>query len=256
MALTLNIEQFIAIDADPSGTAHRFTKYVAKMELLFTLVFRKSDGSPYAPADKEKNAMMLFRGGEDMMNLYKHVGKVKDNDSFETAIKKAKDALSKHTNSVVQRNLLLSRFSQGSTSFEKWSVEISNVAKLIDYKDYDLQTAVADAIALQTSNQKLHEKNLNDNLSYDEMMVVGVSKEQSEKVAFLLAGTSHTSRGYDTQEEVRRLQSENKKLKNRMQQYKQQSCQRCGYETCQNGNKCCWKDLFKVQETRPFCTSM
>ena len=58
--MALNIEPFISIDADPSGTANRFDKYVEKMELLFTLVFRKSDGSPYTPTDKGKMQCCCF----------------------------------------------------------------------------------------------------------------------------------------------------------------------------------------------------
>ena len=48
--------------------------------------------------------------------------------------------------------------------------------------------AVIDAIILQTSNDKLREKALDSNVSYDKIMSLGVSKEQSEKGAALLSG--------------------------------------------------------------------
>ena len=54
----LNIEPFGASDADPGGTLSKFQTYVDRMKLLFDLVFRKADGSPYKPSDKEKKAML------------------------------------------------------------------------------------------------------------------------------------------------------------------------------------------------------
>ena len=165
MAFALHIEPFLSSDADPGGTLSRFTRYVERMQQLFQLVFRKGDGSPYSPSDAEKKAMLLFRGGDDMQNLFDHVGKVVEGDSFQEAVKKIENALKGRTNSVVQRNMLLTRFPQGSKSFDKWSVEVSNAAKLIDYSNYDWKMAVVDAIVLQTSNDKLREKTLDSNVS-------------------------------------------------------------------------------------------
>ena len=129
MALTLHIEAFVSSDADPGGTLSRFTRYVERMKQLFQLVFRKADGSPYSPSDAEKKAMLLFRGGDDMQNLFDHVGKVVEADSFDNAVAKIENALKSRTNSVVQRNMLLTRYPQGLKSFDKWSIEISNAAK-------------------------------------------------------------------------------------------------------------------------------
>ena len=151
MAFALHIEPFIASDADPGGTLSRFTRYVERMKQLFQLVFRKGDGSPYNPSDAEKKAMLLFRGGDDMQSLFDHVGKVVEADSFDVAVTKIESALKGRTNSVVQRNMLLTRYPQGTKSFDKWSIEVSNAAKLIDYSNYDWKMAVVDAIILQTS---------------------------------------------------------------------------------------------------------
>ena len=106
----------------------------AAMELLFQLVFRKADGTPYKPSDAEKKAMLLFKGGEDIKTLFQHVGKVFDTNTYEEAVKKNSDGLSERTNRVVQRNMLHSDFRQGSKSFEKWSQKVSNAAKLISYE--------------------------------------------------------------------------------------------------------------------------
>ena len=227
MALALHIEPFVASDADPGGTLSRFTRYVERMKQLFQLVFRKADGSPYSPSNAEKKAMLLFRGGDDMQSLFDHVGKVVDADSFDDAVTKIENALKSRTNNVVQRNMLLTRYPQGSKSFEKWSVEVSNAAKLIDYSNYDWKMAVVDAIVLQTSNEKLREKALFGNVTYDRLMSLGVAKEQSEKGSALLSGNKIK------EEEVAKLQESLKK-----QQLKGSKCSRCGYERCPGSKRC------------------
>ena len=88
---TFNIDSFRSLDANPSGTLQRFQAYTERMELLFQLVFRKADGTPYKPSDAEKKAMLLFKGGEDMKTLFQHVRKVFDTDTYEEAVKKISD---------------------------------------------------------------------------------------------------------------------------------------------------------------------
>ena len=98
-------------------------------KLILELAFRKADGTPYEPCDKEKKAMLLFRGGDDMKDLYEHVGADTDIDTFDAAVTKIRKGLQGRTN-VVQRNLLLASYPQGTKSFERWSKEINNAAKL------------------------------------------------------------------------------------------------------------------------------
>ena len=93
-----------------------------------------------------------------MKNLFQYVGKVEDDNTYAQAIEKIKKGLSDRTNKVGQRNLLLADFPQGTKSFEKWSQEISNSAKLISYEDYDWKQAAVDGILLQTSNARLRER--------------------------------------------------------------------------------------------------
>ena len=86
------------------------------MELLFQLVCRKADGTPYKPSDAEKKAMLLFKGGEDKKTLFQHVGEVLDTDTYEQAVKKIGGGLSEQAYKIVQRNMLISNFPQGSKS--------------------------------------------------------------------------------------------------------------------------------------------
>ena len=69
-------------------------------------------------------------------------------------------------NSVIQRNMLLADFSQSKKSFQKWSGEVINAARL---NNYNWQKAVVDTVILQTSMPKLFERALQDNVSYNEL---------------------------------------------------------------------------------------
>ena len=45
----INISTFKSIDANPGETLERFKDYEDEMNLLFQLVFRKSDGTAFPP---------------------------------------------------------------------------------------------------------------------------------------------------------------------------------------------------------------
>ena len=102
-----SLPPFKTIDANPGGTLKRLNEYVAQLELLFQLAFRKADGTAYAPPEAEKKAMAILKGGKDMRTLFEAA------DTFEQAIQKIKDKLSGRTNKTVQRNMLLCSNPQG-----------------------------------------------------------------------------------------------------------------------------------------------
>ena len=239
-AANLTIEAFKSVDLQPGATLKVFDRYIERLELVFLLVFRKADGTPYDPSDKEKKAMLLLKGGDDMKNLFKYVGQIADSDSFEDTVKKIRKGLGDRTNKVVQRNLLLADFPQGNKSFEKWSQEVANAAQLISYEDYDWKQAVVDAILLQTSSTKLRERALQENTSYEDLMRIGVAKEQSARGAALLEKASGSSSQGRTkvEEEVRRLHHENQELRSRVNQTAEKKCMRCGRSSCTQDSKC------------------
>ena len=235
----INLESFKAVDANPGATLQLFNRYVDRLSLLFELVFRKADGTPYIPTDREKKAMLLLKGGDDMKNLFQYVGKVEDADSYDDVIRKIKKGLGERTNKVVQRNLLLANFPQGNKSFEKWSQEVANAAQLISYEQYDWKQATVDAILLQTSSPKLRERALQENTSYDDLMRMGVTKEQSARGAALLeqaSGGSSSHSKVKIEEEVRKLQFENQQLRSKFS--RSGGCNRCGSDSCGGGTKC------------------
>lgn len=61
------------------------------MELLFQLVFRKSDGTAYAHSDRKKKVLLLFKGGQDMEDLFQDAGKALDEDNYAQTVKKKED---------------------------------------------------------------------------------------------------------------------------------------------------------------------
>ena len=245
-----SVPPFAAADADPGGTLKRFQEYITQMELVFDLAFRKSDGTAYTPSEAEKKSMTLLKGGKDMRTLFEHVGEVVAGDSFAAAVKKVEDKLKGRTNKTVQRNMLLCNNPQGNTTFEKWSQRLAEAAKLIDYNGDNWKAAVVDAILLQTSNKKLRERALQEEITYEELIKLGIAKEQSQKGAALLeqaAGFSgHSGTSQDTtniQERVRRLELENSKLKKRNRKGKSKPkvakpCTRCAEISCNGGTKC------------------
>ena len=246
-----SVPPFAAADADPGGTLKRFQEYIAQMELVFDLAFRKSDGTAFTPSDAEKKSMTLLKGGKDMRTLFEHVGEVVTEDTFAAAVRKIEDKLKGRTNKTVQRNMLLCNNPQGSTSFEKWSQRLAEAAKLIDYDGYNWKAAVVDAVLLQTSNKKLRERALQEEITYEELIKLGIAKEQSQKGAKQLeqaAGFSCQSGAsndpIDVHEKVRRLQLENSKLKKKKRksrESKSQSdkpCTRCAEISCNGGTKC------------------
>ena len=111
--------------------------------------------------------------GNDMRDLFQHVGYVTNEDDYKTSIDKIRKGLQSRTNAVVHRNFLFANFPQGTKSFESWSKEISNAAKLINLEGYDWKQATVDSMILQTSNPKLCERALQDNANYEDLLKFG-----------------------------------------------------------------------------------
>ena len=104
--------------------------------------------------------MMFLKGGHDMKNLFQHVGNVLEKDTFEEAVKKIENGPEASTNKVVPQNMLLSNLPLGAKSFERWSQEISNAARFINYNNFNWTQAAVNVMILQTSCPKLRKQAL------------------------------------------------------------------------------------------------
>ena len=148
MSFSLGSGTFKALDASPGGTLKLFDKYIQNIKLVFELAFWK-DGTPFEPLDKEKKAILLFCGRDDMKDLFEHVGAVTDADTF--------TGLQGRTNNVRQRNLPLRTICR---ELNHLNAEQKKSEMPPNYENYDWKQAAVDAILLQTSNPKLRERPL------------------------------------------------------------------------------------------------
>ena len=87
-------------DADPEGTLELFERYCESMSRAFRLNRRTNPttGARVEFDDTDKKDIIQLEGGVDMQDLFKHVGKVLDEDTYQQAINKIKDALKKRGN--------------------------------------------------------------------------------------------------------------------------------------------------------------
>ena len=83
---SVNPGPFKAVAADPEGTLERLEDYCRTMEMVFRLSRRvTSTGTKIDFDDSEKKDMIQIEGGEDMMQLFRFVGKVQDTDATPTS---------------------------------------------------------------------------------------------------------------------------------------------------------------------------
>ena len=117
-------------------------------------------------------------------------------------------------------------FHKAQRSFEKWSKEISNAGKLKDFTDYDRTQAAEDVRILQTSSPNLRERTLQKNVKHDELIKLGIAKEQSQKVEAMLEIANGKDPHPETRysQEVRCMKLQNAKLKARIPG---KFCERC-----------------------------
>ena len=230
---------FKSKDAEPEATLEAFSDYCETMERVFRLTRRihPTTGAKIEYDDAEKKDLILVEGGEDMQDLFRHVGLVEDGDTYAGAVEKVKTALRKRGNRTAAVFKLFNGHAQGSQSFESWHRGVHKAAKLIDWTGYDADKAAVDAIITQTSSTKLQQKGLQENPAYLELVDIGISQEQAKKKSNKLPdGESET---------VSRLKQENKSLKKRLSGGGDsgggkvtKKCDRCCSGRCKGGSSC------------------
>ena len=126
-----------------------------------------------------KNILIMF-GQKDMETLWKHVGKVTDEDNFEAALKKIEEGITGQTNQAVSRHKLFTKMNQGDKDFASWFVTIREQAMRCNFENYNADTATRDAILFQTSDTKLQREILSKDLYMDATIKAGLALEQSK----------------------------------------------------------------------------
>ena len=232
---------FKSKDAEPEATLELFDDYCENMERVFRLTRRihPTSGAKIDYDDAEKKDLILVEGGEDMQNLFKHVGLVEDEDTYKEAVDKIKNALKKRGNRNSAVFKLFNGHPQGGQSFEAWHREVYKAAKLIDWAGYNHEKAAVDAIITQTSSPKLRQRAIQENPDYLALVDLGISQEQAKKKSTKLPdGEAET---------VNRLKLENKKLKSKLKSgsgaggkdsSSSKRCEKCCIGKCKGGSSC------------------
>ena len=116
--------------------------------------------------DKEKKDINRLEGGRDMVNLYKYVGRVNDEDSYDASLEKIRKALKGRGNRTAAVFKLFTGMPKGEKSFDAWHKKVYEAAKQVDWDGYNAEVAAVDAIVMQTKSTKLQQKAIQDNPSY------------------------------------------------------------------------------------------
>ena len=230
---------FTVKDADPEETLERFELYLEAMKKAFRLNRRvhPTTGAKVEFDDQDKKDIIQLEGAHDMVDLFKHVGKVQEGDTYDEAIEKIRRALRGRGNRTAAVFKLFTGMAQGGRSFDLWHKKVYEAAKQVDWEGYNAETAAVDAIVMQTKSAKLQQKAIQDNPSYEELVKLGISQEQAKKKADTLPdGDSEATRAL--QSEVRRLTDKLGKVGAQHQGYEGKNCSRCLLVRCEGGEKC------------------
>ena len=107
-------------DANLEQTLERFEQYVEAMQMAFSVNRRVNPTT----RDKvefdnmEKKNIIQLEGGHDMMVLFKQVGKVRDEDTYEAAMDKIRKALKGRVNRTAAVVKLFTWMPQGEKTFD------------------------------------------------------------------------------------------------------------------------------------------
>ena len=150
--------------------------------------------------------MLRLIGGREMELLLDHVGAVLETDTLDQAFSKVETGIKTQSNQAVARHKLMQTLSQGEKTFASWYPLIKEQAKRCDFTNYDVDAATRDAILFKTSNIKLKQKILAENLNLADTIKYGLALEQSKSTAEALSGkTPETDRLAKIEEAVRAM---------------------------------------------------
>ena len=230
---------FTVKDADPEETLERFELYLESMLKAFRLNRRvdPTTGAKVNFDDQDKKDIIQLEGGPDMVDLFKHVGKVQEGDTYNEAMEKIRRALKGRGNRTAAVFKLFMGTAQGGRTFDLWHKKVYEAAKQVDWEGYNAETAAVDAIVMQTKSAKLQQKAIQDNPSYEELVKLGISQEQAKMKADALPdGESEIAR--DLQSQVRRLTAKLNKVEDQRQAQEGLMCIKCLLKRCEGGERC------------------
>ena len=221
--------------ADAGTTLDSFEKYVKRAEMVFA--------TEDIAADSKKKAFLQLWGGDAMMTLFEHEGKVAAADTYEQAVTKIKNALKGQINEVYPVFKLFCEMPQGKKSFTEWYPSVLDQAKLCNFEGYNAQRAARDAMTMQTANHKLRKQALADGLEYQDFIKYGLaieaSSNQADSIEKADVAVSRIQTGRDGRQSgrdrgggkyARQLASSDGRTRQDQRPEKKSLCDFCGYE--------------------------
>ncbi len=196
-------------EADPKTTRERLDRYLENIERLFVLNRRinTQSGLTIEFTDEEKKNILCVEGGTEMQELFKHKGKVQNDDTYEDAVRKIKEALKKRENRSTGVYRLFTALPQEKQTFDAWHKKILESAKRVEWDNYDYEKTAVDAILIQTSSTKLRQKALQENPTLNQLVDMGMGQEQAQRKAQSMPDPEE-SQIKALQEKVRKLETE------------------------------------------------
>ena len=227
----------VAKKGDPEQTLQDFLDYIELFEQFLTATNANAGHTAqHAQCSTcvKCKAMLVLIGGKEIDSLFKHVGKVLQGDSYDQAINKVKEGISKQTNQSMARFKLMREMSQGGRPFAEWWPLVKEQAERCTWTGYDAKAAAGDAILQQCDNVKLQKKIIAEDLKFEDIVKYGVALEQGEKKVQRVnddnkAGRKEVVSAVDTADRIQQLTREVKALK-----AKSKGKKKCS--TCVKGN--------------------
>ena len=158
-------------------------------------------------ACKKAKSIVKLVGGVEMVKLFEHVGKVGDADSYEVAMDKIESGIKSQTNQATSRYKLFREMPQKGMSFSEWWPTVKEQADRCDWRHYDEKQACRDALLYQTDDTSLQKKIIAENLSYEDTIKAGISREQGAKKVERINKQFSDDRVRQLEEDVRALKA-------------------------------------------------
>ena len=128
--------QFRGKEADPEQTLERFERYLENMDRVFRINRpRRPNGTRIEFDDGDKKDIIQIEGGSEMQDLFKHVGKVMESDTYDQAVEKIRNALKGRGNRTAAVHKLFSNMPQANQTFDAWHKKVYEFAKTVDWTD-------------------------------------------------------------------------------------------------------------------------
>ena len=158
-------------------------------------------------ACKKAKSIVKLVGGVEMVKLFEHVGKVVDADSYEVAMDKIESGIKIQTNQATSKYKLFREMPQKGRSFSEWWPMVKEQADRCDWRNYDEKHACRDALLYQTDDTSLQKKIIAENLSYEDTIKAGISREQGAKKVERINKQASDDRVRQLEEDVRALKA-------------------------------------------------